>query len=68
MQESTDWRYKMKIQNGILVRNTENLAFYEMFCMQHTLLRAKIIFLKSEMGCRSIKYNLYYENSLKQVY
>ena len=29
---------------------TENLAFYEMFCMQHTLLRAKIIFLKSEMG------------------
>ena len=46
----------------------ENLAFYEMFCMQHTLLRAKIIFLKSEMVCRSIKCNSFYEDSLKYVY
>ena len=43
-------------------------GFYEMFCMQHTVLRAKIIFLKSEMGCRSIKCNSFCENSIKHVY
>ena len=41
-----------------MVWNTENLAFYEMFCMQHTLLKAKIIFLKSEMGWKESKMQL----------
>ena len=36
--------------------------------MQHTLLRAKIIFLKNEMGYRRIKCNSFYENYLKHVY
>ena len=37
----------------------ENLAFYKMFFMQHTLLRAKIIFLKSEMGWKESKMQFY---------
>ena len=52
----------------ILVQNTENLVFYEMFCMQYTRFRVKIIFMKSQLGCRSIKCNSFYENSLKHVY
>ena len=43
----------------------ENLAFYEMFWIQYTLLRAKII---DEMVCRNIKCKSSYENSLKDVY
>ena len=34
-------------------------GFYEMFCMQHTLLRAKIIFLKSEMGWKESKMQFF---------
>ena len=57
------------MESLIFVQNTENnLAFYEMSCMQHTLLRTKIIFLVSEMGCWSTKCNSFYENCLKHVY
>ena len=61
----------MAVQNFILwsffVQITENFAFYETFCMQLTLLRAKTICFKSEMGCRIKKSNSFKENSLKHV-
>ena len=44
-----------------MVQNAENLVFFAMFCMQHTAIRAKTIFLKSEIGCKSIKCNSFYE-------
>ena len=61
----------MTVQNFILwsffVQITETFAFYETFCMQLTLLRAKTICFKSEMGCRIKKSNSFKENSLKHV-
>ena len=38
-----------------MVWNTENLAFYEMFCMQHTLLRDKIIFFEEWNGLEGVQ-------------
>ena len=45
----------------------ENLALFEMYGMQHTPLRATIIFFKIEIVCMSKKYNSLHENSLKHV-